>query len=167
MCSSKSFRQHWSPKCSSSYVRWYKYTSSLSGTEKSFYALTQLDVLVSVIAVLMCQTTLELLHSLPVVNMQHLCLLCFQWVDHSLMPSDKHHGSHHRQVSNRVAYNGETHLLCYWGTQCSLCHEQRWTKNDEETCHTWPLNWTLLAFGSYSTVIYLSLLLSAVKKKNN
>lgn len=36
-----------------------------------------------------------------------LCLLCFQWVDHIPMPSDKQRTSHHRQVSSRVAHNGK------------------------------------------------------------
>lgn len=117
MWPSKCCQQWWSPKCSSPYSRWYKYTYCLSGTAECFYAVTVLYVHVPLIAGLMCQTTLELLYNLHfnwicirqmracTVRMQHLCLLCFQWVDHSLMPSDKQHGSQHRQVSSRVAYN--------------------------------------------------------------
>lgn len=99
------------------------------------------------------------------VWMQHLCLLCFRWVDHFLMPSDKHHGSHHRQVSSRVVHNSKhTHYAVEE-------HNARYDmnrSNSQEMCHTWPLNWTLLVFGMYSIVIYpmlLRLLVCQIKKK--
>lgn len=53
--------------------------------------------------------------------MRYLCLLCFRRVGHFLMPSDKHKGSHHRQVSNHVVHNRNTLVMLLRNTD----NEQR------------------------------------------
>lgn len=162
-----SINQWWSPKCRSSYARWYKHTSCLSGTEKCFYAMTQLDVLVPVITGLMCQTTLELLHSQPVLNMHQAeeGMYCVDAASvSSLFPMSGPFSDAQWQTPRFISQAGfqpcgvqwrNTLVMLLRNTMLSMS----WTRNNEETCHTWPLNWALLAFGLYSPIIYLILLL--------
>lgn len=93
---------------------------------------------------------------------QHLCLLCFWWVDRPLMPSNKNHGSHHRRVSSCVAYNGGH---AHYAVEEHNTHSDM-KRNNKVRCQTWPLNWTLLSVSMHFIMSYFTPL-SQQGKNNN
>lgn len=95
--------------------------------------------------------------------MQHLCLLCFWWVDHSQMLSDKLSGLHHRQVSSCVLYKREhPHYAVEGYSALTMTISYHYMP----MCQTGPLDWTCLGFDH----IFISSIwfpLPVVKKRTN
>ena len=162
MWPSKCCQLWWSPKHCSPYGRCYKYTSCLSGTAKGFYAVTELYVRVPFIAGLMCQAALELLRNLHVLNMHQAeeGMYCVDTASvSSLFPMSGPFSDAQWQAPRFTTQAGfqpygvqwETDSLCCWGTQCLLRQKQGTAR---QMCHTWPLDWMLLLFGLYNTLIY-------------
>lgn len=153
-CGHQNAVKRWQPpKWRSPYGGCYKYTSCLSGTAKCFYAMTRAYVRAPFMAVgrgwwwwwggyirshsTLCMSWICIRQRRACsAATRPLCPLCFRRVGHFLMPSDRHRGSHCRQVSSRVAHNGER--ACYYVKG----HEgSPWHGSDLRFCFFYFITW--------------------------